>query len=69
MEETKKIDPRNKLNTLSGKEWIRFTKSWCIADGKPSDISHEIDLHPASFPPPMIQDFIKFFTKTADIHN
>ncbi|MHA2166080.1 MAG: DNA methyltransferase [Candidatus Hodarchaeales archaeon] len=63
MEERNKVDPRNKLNTLSGKDWIRFTKSWFIADGKSSDISHEIDLHPASFPPSMIQDFIKFFTK------
>lgn len=67
MEETNKVDPRNKLNTLSGKEWIRFTKSWFIADGKSSDISHEIDLHPASFPPSMIQDFIKFFTKPKDL--
>lgn len=63
MKESVQIDPRNKLNNLSGKEWIRFTKSWFIADGKPSDISHEIDLHPASFPPSMIQEFIEFFTK------
>ncbi|MFX1516342.1 MAG: DNA methyltransferase [Promethearchaeota archaeon] len=66
MGEELKIDPRNKLNTLSGREWIRFTKSWYIADGKPSDISHEIDLHPASFPPPMIREFIEFFTKPGD---
>ncbi|MHA1236053.1 MAG: DNA methyltransferase [Candidatus Hodarchaeales archaeon] len=67
MEETKKVDPRNKLNTLSGKEWIRFTKSWFIADGKSSDISHEIELHPASFPPSMIRDFINFFTKPEEV--
>ncbi|UCE15053.1 MAG: site-specific DNA-methyltransferase [Candidatus Heimdallarchaeota archaeon] len=60
------IDPRNKLNALTGREWIRFTKSWFIADGKPSDISHEIDLHPASFPPSMIKEFIEFFTKPGD---
>ena len=63
MKESENIDPRNKLNALSGKEWIRFTKSWFIADGKSSDISHAIDLHPASFPPTMIQEFIEFFTK------
>ncbi len=63
MKESVSIDPRNKLNALSGKEWIRFTKSWFIADGKPGDISHAIDLHPASFPPAMIQEFIEFFTK------
>lgn len=60
------VDPRNKLNALTGRQWIRFTKSWFIADGKPSDISHEIDLHPASFPPPMIREFIGFFSKPGD---
>ena len=66
MGEELKIDSRNKLNTLTGRQWIRFTKSWYIADGKPSDISHEIELHPASFPPPMIREFIEFFTKPGD---
>ena len=67
MKETKKVDPRNKLNVLSGKDWIRFTKSWFIADGKSSEISHEIDLHPASFPPSMIREFITFFTKPGEL--
>ena len=66
MDKKPQIDPRNKLNVLTGRQWIRFTKSWFIADGKPSDISHEIDLHPASFPPPMIREFIEFFTKPGD---
>ncbi|MHA2390079.1 MAG: DNA methyltransferase [Candidatus Hodarchaeales archaeon] len=66
MKDSGSIDPRNKLNALSGKEWIRFTKSWFIADGKSSDISREIDLHPASFPPSMIEDFINFFTKPGE---
>ena len=66
MKDSENVDPRNKLNALSGKEWIRFTKSWFIADGKPSDISREIDLHPASFPPSMIEDFINFFTKPGE---
>ncbi|MFX0118335.1 MAG: DNA methyltransferase [Promethearchaeota archaeon] len=66
MDEESQIDPRNKLNALTGREWIRFTKSWYIADGKPSDISHEIDLHPASFPPAMIREFIEFFTKPGE---
>lgn len=57
------IDPRNKLNALTGKNWVQFTKSWFIEDGKPSEISPEIELHPASFPPPMIREFIQFFTK------
>jgi DNA modification methylase len=66
MKANSRIDPRNKLNALTGRDWIRFTKSWFIADGKPSEISHEIDLHPASFPPPMIREFIEYFTKPND---
>ncbi|NHJ00823.1 MAG: site-specific DNA-methyltransferase [Candidatus Heimdallarchaeota archaeon] len=66
MENNSQVDPRNKLNALTGKEWIRFTKSWFIADGKASEISHEIELHPASFPPAMIQEFIEFFTKPGE---
>ena len=58
-----KINPKNKLNNLTGKEWIQFTKSWFIEDGKASEITKDIELHPASFPPPMIIDFINFFTK------
>ncbi|MHA2175637.1 MAG: DNA methyltransferase [Candidatus Hodarchaeales archaeon] len=67
MKDLPTIDPRNRLNKLTGKEWIKFTKSWYIADGKPSDISHEIDLHPASFPPSMIKEFINFFTKPGEL--
>jgi DNA modification methylase len=66
IEENNQVDHRNKLNVLTGRQWIRFTKSWFVADGKPSDISHEINLHPASFPPPMIREFIEFFTKPGD---
>ncbi|MHC1592350.1 MAG: DNA methyltransferase [Candidatus Helarchaeales archaeon] len=60
------VDPRNKLNDLTGKEWIQFTRSWFISDGKPSEITREIESHPASFPPDMIEDFIKFFTKKGE---
>jgi DNA modification methylase len=54
---------KNVLNNLSGKEWLRHTKSWLIVDGKPSDISQEIKDHPASFPPELIEHFIEYFTK------
>ncbi|MFX1389126.1 MAG: DNA methyltransferase [Promethearchaeota archaeon] len=56
-------DDRNKLNDLTGKEWLRHTKSWNIFDGKPSDIPREIKDHPASFPPDLIQFYVEFFTK------
>lgn len=50
----------NKLNDLSGKDWIRFTKSWFILRPKRRD---KKILHPASFPEELVEDFIKFFTK------
>ena len=64
--DSNRLDPKNKLNNLTGKQWIQFTKSWFIEDGKASEITKDIELHPASFPPPMIRDFIKFFTKKGD---
>lgn len=60
--ESKKHE-KNSLNDLNGTDWIKFTKSWFIADGKKSDITRDIESHPASFPPDMICEFIKFFTK------
>lgn len=57
---------KNTLNDLSGKEWLRHTKSWIVMDGKPSDIPHEIKDHPASYPPDLIEFFIEFFTKKRD---
>jgi DNA modification methylase len=65
--ETKgKYDKRNTLNDLTGKEWLRHTKSWLIVDGKPSDIVYDIKNHPASFPPALANHFIEFFTKKGD---
>ena len=62
--ETKgKYDQRNSLNDLTGKEWLRHTKSWLVVDGKPSDIVYDIKNHPASFPPTLANHFIEFFTK------
>jgi DNA modification methylase len=59
----------NKLNDLTGKEWIKFLKSWYVFDALKSDLDEEkkavgnaID-HPATFSPTMISEFIKFFTK------
>ncbi len=55
----------NKLNDLTGKEWIKFTKSWFIHN-PPSRNNLEI-LHPAKFPESLIEEFIKFFTKKYQI--
>ena len=58
-----KYSEKNQLNDLTGKEWLRHTKSWMIIDGKPSDLPYEIKDHPASFPPELAKHFIRFFTK------
>ncbi len=60
------FSPRNTLNDLTGKQWIRHTKSWVIVDGKPGSLSSEIKNHPASFPPALAEHFISFFTKKGE---
>lgn len=56
-----KLSLRNKLNDLTGKEWIKFTKSWFIHT-PPRRKDDEI-LHPAKFPESLVEEFISFFTK------
>jgi DNA modification methylase len=51
----------NKLNELSGKEWIKFTKSWFIHNPPRRESSKM--LHPACFPETLVREFIEFFTK------
>ena len=57
------FDERNHLNHLTGKEWLRHSKSWLVVDGKPSDIDADIENHPASYPPDMCKFFIEFFPR------
>jgi DNA modification methylase len=51
----------NKLNDLSGKEWIKFTKSWFKHSPPPRDRTKLI--HPAGFPETLVREFVEFFTK------
>ncbi|MGQ9525890.1 MAG: DNA methyltransferase [Armatimonadota bacterium] len=51
---------RRKLNTLSPREWMRFTKSWFICNPPPR--SRDAVQHPAKFPEIMAREFIEFFT-------
>ncbi|MBN1755049.1 site-specific DNA-methyltransferase [bacterium] len=51
----------NKLNDLSGKEWIKFQKSWFIHNPPPREKG--VLVHPAKFPETLVQEFIEFFTK------
>jgi len=53
----------NSLNELSGKEWIKHTKSWFNLRAAQRD---EKILHPACFPEKLVERFLEFFTKTND---
>ncbi|MFH2032660.1 MAG: DNA methyltransferase [Bacteroidota bacterium] len=52
---------KNKLNNLTGKEWIKFTKSWFIH--RPNRRKEDEILHPAKYPESLVAEFIKFFSK------
>ena len=56
-----KYNTKNKLNELTGKEWIKFTKSWFIH--RPARRNGSEILHPAKFPESLVEEFIAFFTK------
>lgn len=56
-----KYNTNNKLNDLTGKEWLKFTKSWFIL--RPPRRKEEEILHPAKYPEVLVEDFINFFTK------
>src|SRR5437867_5101600 len=56
---------RDKLNELSGKDWIKFTKSWFVH--RPEPRGDQKIRHPASFPESLVREFILFFTKSGEI--
>ena len=56
-----RYNPKNKLNNLTGKEWIKFSKSWFIH--RPPRRKNDEMLHPAKFPETLVEEFISFFTK------
>src|SRR5438128_370625 len=51
----------NRLNELSGKDWIKFTKSSFILSPPRRDRTKIV--HPAGFPESLVTGFIEFFTK------
>lgn len=60
-------DTRNKLNNLTGKEWVFFTNSVWITAYPPSStenigVKHR-KIHPSPKPPGLLRDIIQFFTK------
>ncbi len=55
----------NKLNEMSGKDWIKFTKSWFVH--RPEPRGDQKVRHPASFPESLVREFILFFTKRRQV--
>src|SRR5437016_12671616 len=64
-EESDKPLRENKLNELSGTEWIKFTKSWFVHRPKPR--GDQKIRHPASFPESLVREFILFFSKKGQL--
>src|SRR5438132_14394144 len=65
-EESEKPGVRqNKLNELSGRDWIKFTKSWFVHRPEPRE--DQKIRHPASFPESLVREFVSFFTKNGEI--
>jgi DNA modification methylase len=56
--------PKNKLNNLTNKEWLKFQKSWFIHNPPPR--KKGVLVHPAKYPETMAQEFIEFFTKAGE---
>jgi DNA modification methylase len=56
---------RNKLNDLSGRDWIKFTKSWFVH--RPEPRGDQKIRHPASFPESLVREFVSFFTRKGEL--
>lgn len=54
---------RGTLNDLSGREWIKRTKSWFVCDSRRYHRNKHTELHPARFPEEMVAEFLLFFTQ------
>jgi len=67
----KKIDPQNKLNDLSGAEWIYFLNSVEVTHystrGADGFAHHLRSRHPSPKPPQLMKKFIDFFTKEGQV--
>lgn len=57
------VHPRNTLNDLTGREWIKATKSWLVCDSRRYHANRDTELHPARYPEELVAQFIRFFTK------
>jgi DNA modification methylase len=53
--------PRNTLNDLEPRDWLKFQKSWFVHNPPPR--KKGVLQHPAKFPETLAEEFIRFFTK------
>ena len=51
----------NRLNDMTGKDWVKFSKSWFVLNPPRRDRAKIV--HPAGFPETLVQEFVEFFTK------
>lgn len=56
------MHPSNTLNDLTGREWIKATKSWLICDSRRYHRNRDTELHPARYPEELVASFVRFFT-------
>lgn len=56
-----KYNKNNKLNDLTGSEWIKLTKSWYVLN--PRQRGNQEFVHPAKFPEILVERYVSFFTK------
>ncbi len=58
-----RVAPNNALNDLTGKQWIKRTKSWLVCDSRRYHQNRDTELHPARYPEELVIEFAEFFTK------
>lgn len=64
--EGKGVDPRNKLNELTGERWLYFTRS-VLQTAYPHELRHDLrKAHGANKPPQLMRNLIEFFTKSGE---
>jgi DNA modification methylase len=60
------VDPRNKLNALTGEQWLYRSKS-VLQTAYPSAYGHHLrKRHGANKPPQLMRDLIEFFSKPGE---
>jgi DNA modification methylase len=68
MDAERSVDPRNRLNDLTGREWVyalRSVISTRYPTSGPEAFAHHLRrLHPSPKPPQLMAELVRFFTKT-----